>query len=88
MNKQGRVVDEKVIGGIEWVKTFDPDGTERQGVTANPVGGCLHGCRWKMPDGTIAVCYAETTAEGAARRAYPEGFEHHYVGPDGTLGPG
>lgn len=55
--------------GIEWTD-----------YTWNPVGGCKHGCRWKMPDGTIAVCYAESTAN-TMTRAYPEGFEHHYWRP-------
>jgi len=36
-----------------------------------------------MPDGTIAVCYAEDLAEnGVAKKAYPNGFEHHYWRPD------
>lgn len=82
MNKQGKLVNGRVVGGIEWVKTMLPDGTERQGYTVNPVGGCRHACRWKMPDGTIAECYAETTAQGAARDAYPHGFAHHYWRPD------
>lgn len=56
--------------GIEW--------TDR---TVNPVGGCHHGCRWQMPDGSVAVCYAETVAENLAQRAYPEGFAHHYWRP-------
>jgi protein gp37 len=81
MNKQGKLVDNKVLGGIEWVKTFLPDGTERQGYTWNPVGGCQHACRWQMPDGTIAQCYAETVAERVAQSAYPHGFEHHYWNP-------
>lgn len=81
LNKQGRLVDGRVVGGIEWVKTVLPDGNEQQGATANPVGGCFHACRWRMPDKTIAECYAETTAEGAAQRAYPQGFQHHYWRP-------
>lgn len=64
--------------GIEWTHVFGP-GTGR---TWNPVGGCKHGCRWDMPDGTVAVCYAETTAERVAQAAYPEGFAHHYWRPD------
>lgn len=55
--------------GIEWTD-----------FTWNPVGGCKHGCRWRMPDGTIAVCYAETTAN-TMRNAYSNGFEHHYWRP-------
>lgn len=52
--------------GIEWTD-----------FTWNPVGGCKHRCRWRMPDGTIAICYAESTAN-TMRNAYPNGFEHHY----------
>jgi protein gp37 len=81
MNKQGKLKNGKVVGGIEWTKTTLPNGTERQGYTWNPVGGCLHGCRWKMPDGTIAICYAEEAAHNIAQRAYPHGFEHHYWRP-------
>lgn len=60
---------------IEW--------TER---TWNPVGGCRHGCRWVMPDGTVAECYAETIAERFTK-AYPEGFEHHYWRPQALSEP-
>lgn len=42
----------------------------------------MHRCRWEMPDGSIAECYAETTAERVAQAAYPEGFEHHYWRPE------
>ncbi len=42
----------------------------------------MHGCRWQMPDGTVAVCYAETLAEhGVAKPSYPHGFQHHYWRP-------
>ena len=68
MNKQ---VKSNGRRGIEWTD-----------YTWNPVGGCQHGCRWEMPDGTIAECYADTVAEGIARSAYPFGFEHHYWRPD------
>lgn len=57
--------------GIEWTD-----------YTWNPVGGCLHGCRWHMPDGTTAICYAETVAERVAQAAYPNGFAHHYWHPE------
>ncbi len=51
-------------------------------LTINPVGGCKHACRWEMPDGTVAVCYAETVAtKGPARSNYPHGFEYHYYRP-------
>ena len=56
--------------GIEWTN-----------YTWNPVRGCQHGCRWVMPDGSIAECYAETIAERLAQAAYPLGFEHHYWNP-------
>src|SRR5687768_11051635 len=81
MNKQGQIVNGKVVGGIEWTKTILPDGTERQGYTWNPVAGCKHACRWTMPDGSVAVCYAETVAEKVAGSAYPHGFSHHYWHP-------
>lgn len=78
MNQQGRFVNGKVVGGIEWTKMVLPDGGERRGYTWNPVGGCLHDCHWTMPDGTVAQCYAKTVAEGVASSAYPQGFEAHY----------
>ena len=53
MNKQGTKTNP--LGGIEWTHIFGP-GT---GYTANPVRGCQHQCRWRMPDGNVAVCYAE-----------------------------
>jgi len=68
MNKQAKSL---VKRGIEWTD-----------YTWNPVGGCQHGCRWEMPDGSIAECYAETTAERVAQAAYPYGFEHHYWRPE------
>lgn len=74
MNKQGK-------NGIEWTSIRLPDGTVMPGYTWNPVGGCWHGCRWHMPDGTTAICYAEAVAEGVARTAYPQGFDHHYWHP-------
>jgi protein gp37 len=57
--------------GIEWTDE-----------TINAIGGCTHGCRWRMPDGTEAICYAEHLAEhGVAKKAYPQGFAHHYFRP-------
>lgn len=57
--------------GIEWCD-----------ITNNPIGGCKHACRWTMPDGNEAICYAEDIAEnGFARSAYKEGFDHHYWRP-------
>ncbi len=81
MNKQGKIIDGKVVGGIEWTKTVLADGTERQGYTHNVIGGCQHACRWTMPDGSTAICYAEEVAK-KFRTAYPEGFEHHYWHPE------
>lgn len=68
MNKQGH--KDNPAGGIEWTHFFGP-GT---GWTANPVRGCKHQCRWRMPDGTIAICYAETTAVKLAASTFPRGF--------------
>jgi protein gp37 len=62
--------------GIEWTD-----------YTWNAVGGCKHQCRWTMPDGTIAECYAETVANKFTR-AYPHGFEHHYWRPHKLNEPG
>jgi protein gp37 len=68
MNKQAKSALKR---GIEWTD-----------YTWNPIGGCQHGCRWKMPDGSIAECYAETVAERVAQSAYPSGFEYHYWRPE------
>src|SRR5438270_12849572 len=58
--------------GIEWCDE-----------TRNATGGCMHDCKWVMPDGTVAGCYAKMLAEhGVAKRAYPQGFEHHYWRPE------
>ena len=58
--------------GIEWCDE-----------TRNATGGCMHDCKWVMPDGSVAVCYAKMLAEhGVAKRAYPHGFEHHYWRPE------
>ncbi len=81
MNKQGILVNGKVIGGIEWVKLHHADGHETQGYTHNVIAGCQHGCEWLMPDGK-AECYAKDTAEGVASKAYPQGFAHHYYYPE------
>lgn len=66
---------------------LNPDGTVKsRGIewcthTSNPIGGCEHGCRWAMPDGTEAICYAEVVANRLAQKAYPQGFAHHYWRP-------
>lgn len=82
MNKQGRLVGGRVVGGIEWTKTVLPDGTERQGYTWNVIGGCQQRCKWVMPNGELARCYAKDVALGVAQAAYPHGFEHHYFHPE------
>ena len=57
--------------GIEWCDE-----------TLNPTGGCMHDCKWVMPDGTVAGCYAKKLAEnGVAKANYPQGFEYHYWRP-------
>lgn len=56
--------------GIEWCDE-----------TRNVFGGCHHRCRWTMPDGSKAICYAEDVANNLAQAAYPNGFEHHYYRP-------
>jgi len=66
---------------IHWTRIILPNGTRLRGFTANPIGGCFHGCQWHMPNGQRAICYAKDTAEGLARSAYSEGFEHHYWRP-------
>lgn len=67
MNKQYKGPGQR---GIEWTD-----------FTWNPVGGCFHACRWTMPDGSIARCYAEAVALKFGS-AYPLGFENHYWRPD------
>lgn len=74
MNKQHKGEGRR---GIEWTD-----------YTWNPVGGCKHGCRWVMPDGSKAICYAEAVAEGVARAAYPDGFTAHYWTPERLNEPG
>ncbi len=73
MNKQYKNPTQR---GIEWTD-----------YTFNPIGGCKHACRWTMPDGSIAKCYAEEVAEGVAQSAYPHGFQHHYWKPDTLTAP-
>jgi len=87
MNKQGTLINGKVVGGIEWTKTFLPDGTERQGYTTNPVRGCPHGCRWTMPNGKTAICYARSVANGIASPFYPQGFGEIYWNPKELKAP-
>lgn len=71
--------EQKAPRGIEWTRIRKTDGTVTRGFTWNPVAGCKHACRWEMPDGAIAECYAKTQAENPRMAAiYPEGFEGHY----------
>lgn len=75
MNRQ------KAPRGIEWTRVYG-----RAGFTWNPTGGCLHGCTWKMPDGSVTECYAKTIAERFTS-SYPYGFEHHYWRPHALESP-
>ena len=77
MNRQDKWRGGKRVGrGIEWTQMYG-----RPGYTWNPTAGCMHGCTWMMPDGSITECYAKTIAEGLASHAYTKGFEHHYWRP-------
>lgn len=61
--------------GINW--------THLQGYrahTSNPIRGCLHKCKYKMPGG-VAQCYAKTQAELRVKH-YPNGFEHISFHPE------
>lgn len=73
---------QKAPNGIEWTRVRLPDGSRSRGYTWNVMGGCMHACQWQMPDGKVAGCYAKDVAEGLARAASPEGFEHHYFHPE------
>ena len=73
--------EQKPPGGIEWTRPYG-----RRGYTINVVGGCTHGCRWEMPDGNIAQCYAKDIALRFTT-AYPKGFEHIYWRPHLLKGP-
>lgn len=63
--------EQKPPNAIEWTRVYN-----RRGFTWNPIKGCLHDCKWRMPDGAIAECYAKTVAERVAQHAYPNGFAH------------
>lgn len=76
MNKQFTIENgKKVNRKIEWCD-----------YTWNVLGGCHHACQWKMPDGSIAGCYAADVAKGMQRQSggkqYSKGFEHHYFHPE------
>ncbi len=84
MNRQ------KLPHGIEWTRikqVIDGEVIELPGYTWNPTGGCLHGCTWEMPDGSVTECYAKTVAERLATSAYQHGFEHHYWRPQALNAP-
>lgn len=67
---------------VQFKKKTGGRGVEWCDETRNVTGGCLHDCKWEMPDGTVAGCYAKALAEsGVAKAAYPHGFEHHYWRP-------
>lgn len=59
-----------------------PRGIEWCDYTWNVIGGCEHACRWTMPDGTSAICYAELVASRVAQAHYPQGFAAHYWHPE------
>ena len=69
--------EQKAPYGIEWTRVWG-----RPGFTLNPIRGCTHDCKWRMPDGFIAGCYAKAVAEGPAKSAYPGGFENVRFLPD------
>jgi len=73
VNKQIKTKNGAVVSrGIEWCD-----------YTWNPVVGCLHGCRWTMPNGKTAICYAEAQVEGSRLKPiYSDGFETAYWMPD------
>lgn len=72
MNAQLKVKDGYLVGrGIQWTD-----------YTHNPIRGCEHACRWTMPDGSVAVCYAEEVAGRVAGEHYRHGFAHHYWQPE------
>jgi protein gp37 len=67
---------------IEWTRVWG-----RRGYTWNPIAGCPHQCRWTMPSGDVAICYAENIAHNMAQKAYPQGFDHHYWKPQHLSSP-
>lgn len=75
MNKQDKRTDTHQARTIA-----DKRGIEWTDYTWNAIGGCQHRCRWTMPDGSTAICYAEEIAHKFAA-GYPHGFAHHYWRP-------
>lgn len=76
MNAQEKIKNGKVAGrGIQWCSH-----------TWNVNAGCFHRCRWTMPDGSVAICYAEEIAKKFTT-GYPLGFEHSYWRPQNLSEP-
>lgn len=71
MNKQGNRANPK--GGIEWTHILGP----LTGFTANPVRGCEHECQWRMPDGTVVICYAKAQKERMSGKGSFEKITFH-----------
>lgn len=64
--------------GIEWTHYFGPG----SGRTWNVSQGCKHDCKWVMPDGAVAQCYAKSVAERfQSKTFFPQGFDHYYWHP-------
>lgn len=78
MNKQFHMVNGvKVNNKIEWTD-----------YTWNVIGGCKHACRWDMPDGSTAICYAEEVANKLRdSKFYAQGFSYHYWHPNRLAEP-
>lgn len=71
MNKQSD-------NGIEWTHVFGP-GT---GYTWRPIAGCLHDCRWTLPNGQT-ICYAKSmAAKFRSAKFMAQGFDAHYWHPE------
>lgn len=70
--------EQKAPAGIEWTRVWG-----RRGFTWNYVQGCKFGCRWEMPDGTVAKCYAEEIATNLrSDKFFPNGFDQVTFNPD------
>jgi protein gp37 len=69
--------EQKPPNGIEWTRL-----PGRKGYTLNPIAGCGHGCRWRMPGGKVVQCYAKSVAEGPFAFHYPGGFENITFHPE------
>lgn len=79
MNKQFEIVNGvKVNTKIEWCD-----------FTHNALVGCLHNCRWTMPETKeTVICYAEKQVETRwLKQMYPEGFKSQYWKPERLAQP-